>query len=327
MGKALYSIKKQEYPKESVEVLVIDGGSSDSTIDIAKSYNAKIINNSKTELIYAKHIGFLKARGKYLIFLDSDEILDNSKSLELKVKVYGMDKSVKAVTHSGYKTSKDSHVINYYINEFGEPFTLFVYRESKDDLHLIPRYKNKYEIIKENNNGIVFRFSGKKLPYIELWSGGCSIDLEYSRETFPEIKNNPSLIALLFYLLIGRGKYLGVTKNDPTIHQSAENLGSYLRKISSRVRNNVFKTSMGLAGFSGREKYENFWIRFKKYLFLPYGLTVIPPLIDGLYLIGSRRRSVYLFHLPLTLYTCLLIIYFYIFKIFGIEMKFKTYGK
>src|SRR5258708_5183438 len=102
--KTLTSIKKQNYPKEKIEILLIDGGSTDKTISIAKKYKCKIIPNPKVEDIYAKHIGFLKANGHYLMFLDSDEVLENSLSLQIKYSVFKQNLHVRGVMPTGYKT-------------------------------------------------------------------------------------------------------------------------------------------------------------------------------------------------------------------------------
>lgn len=328
LGITLESIKKQTYPQNKIEILVIDGGSHDNTLDIARRYDVKIISNSRTELIYAKLLGFVRAQGKYLLFLDSDEALENLRSLKKKVLAFQINNLVKIVSPSGYKTPIRSSAANYYINEFGDPFTFFIYKESKNNINLISQYKRKFKVVSENSNCIVFDFSKLRvLPYIEVWAGGYMIDLDYTRKILTDVKRRPSSLALLFYLLNKKNKLLAVTKNDPTFHDSSENIKMYLKKIASRVRNNVLQTSMGKAGFAGRETHENKLIRIKKYLFIPYSLLLILPAIDALFLTISRKKLIYLVHFPLTLYTASLIIYYYILRFSGVRVKLKTYGK
>ena len=323
----LNSIKNQSYPKNKIEVLIIDGGSKDKTLEIARLFNCRIIDNPKTELVYAKHIAYLKASGKYLMYLDSDEVLENPNSLKKKCAAVKKDKRIKAVMPSGYKSPVDGTSINNYINEFGDPFTFFIYRESKSDKFLIGDWILRYKVVHKDNDFVVFNFSDvKNLPLVELWAGGCIIDLDITRKSFPEIKNNPGLLAHLFYLLNSQGYLLAVTKDDPTIHHSTDGINKYLRKISSRIKNNVFQNQMGRGGFMGREQFQPFWLNFKKYLFAPYSFSLIFPLLDSLYLIMTRKKIIYLIHLPLCFYSISLIIYYNILKILNLKPKIKSYG-
>jgi glycosyltransferase involved in cell wall biosynthesis len=65
----LHSIKNQTYG--NIEVIVVDKFSSDTTVDIAKNYNAKIIdsNVSRSE---ARNIAAKNSKGKFILSIDSD---------------------------------------------------------------------------------------------------------------------------------------------------------------------------------------------------------------------------------------------------------------
>jgi hypothetical protein len=84
---------------------------------------------------------------------------------------------------------------------------------------------------------------------------------------------------------------------------------------------------MGSGGFAGRDKFQPFWFRLKKYLFIPYSLTIIFPLYDAVYLAATRKRMIYLIHPLLCLYTTLLVIYFYTLKGLGGRPEMKGYGQ
>jgi len=328
LRKTLDSIKKQNYPYDKIETLIIDGGSTDNTLSIAKNYHCKIISNPKRELIFAKHIGFLKASGKYLIFLDSDEVLDNPNSLQIKYTVLQQYPKIKGLMPTGYKTPANYSFINSYVNEVGDPFSFFNYRLSQDARFYIKLLSNRYPYVLDDENAIIFNFSSiKPLPIIELMAGGGLIDLNYMKKTFPEIKSNTSLIAFFFYLLIKKKSLIGITKNDRVIHYSSASLTQYLAKIRSRIKNNTFETTMGKGGFLGRQRYQPLLFRLKKYLFIPYSFTLIFPLIDACYFSITRKKLLYFIHIPLCFYTSILILYFQIIKLLGINPKINTYGK
>ncbi|MBS3074219.1 glycosyltransferase family 2 protein [Candidatus Pacearchaeota archaeon] len=75
LNECLKSIFSQDYSMSKYEVLLIDGGSADNTLIIAKKYPVKIINNPKRVEEAARIIGIKKARGKIIAFIDADNIL------------------------------------------------------------------------------------------------------------------------------------------------------------------------------------------------------------------------------------------------------------
>ncbi len=327
LDKCLASIKSQTYPRKKIEVLIVDGGSTDDTLKIAHKYKFKVVENPKTDILEAEKLGYIKARGKYLIGLAPDEVLENSSSVELKQKILSENINIKAVLLSGYKTPKNCHPINNYLNEFGDPFSFFLYRESKGEGYLIKDIDKRYKKIHSYRKYNIYDFSNHfPVPLIELWAGGCMVDLDYSKMSFPQIKNNPSLIPLISYLLINKGKWIAVTKKDSTMHYSSANIRKYLKKIRSRIEFNIYLTPMGRGGYSGRELFEKPIIRLKKYLFILYSFIFIFPLIDSLYLSLTRRKMIYLIHPLLCIYTSVLIIYYFSLKKLGIQHKIKLYG-
>ncbi len=82
LSKCLTSISKQNYPKSNYEILIIDGGSTDKTINIAKKFNSKILKNPLKTAEAGKSVGIRKARGKYVCLIDSDNILPHKSWLK-----------------------------------------------------------------------------------------------------------------------------------------------------------------------------------------------------------------------------------------------------
>jgi glycosyltransferase involved in cell wall biosynthesis len=70
LEECLSSLKRQTY--ESLEIIVVDDGSTDSTIGIAERHGCKIIKNPKVGRAAAKNEGVRHSFGEYLVFVDSD---------------------------------------------------------------------------------------------------------------------------------------------------------------------------------------------------------------------------------------------------------------
>ena len=182
----------------------------------------------------------------------------------------------------------------------------------------------RYRTVGKAKGAYVFDFSGSaQLPIFELVAMGSMIDLRYIRKHFPQVKKNPGLVPHFFNLLVSKGAHVGIINNDPLVHFSAQSMRKYLKKIRSRVVSNIFTSAT--EGFHGRQALEHA-NTFKKYLFIPYALTLVLPLMDGLYLAVTRRRIGYILHLPLSIYTVALIVYFATASFFRLRPRVKSYG-
>lgn len=70
-----------------LNIIIVDGGSFDSTLKIAKTFHAEIfLNKRKPDTIGScRQLGLQNSKGDYLLFLDSDEILEKNFFKELKI--------------------------------------------------------------------------------------------------------------------------------------------------------------------------------------------------------------------------------------------------
>lgn len=81
----LKSIFQQDYPKQFIEVIVVDGNSTDNTVVIAKKYAAKVLYNSKATTGISRNIGIQASLGEIICFIDADNELPHSKWLKKMV--------------------------------------------------------------------------------------------------------------------------------------------------------------------------------------------------------------------------------------------------
>lgn len=73
LEKCLLSLKHIDYKLDAYEVIVVDNGSTDSTCEIAKKYNAQLVSFPEGTTISAvRNRGAMCAEGTILAFLDAD---------------------------------------------------------------------------------------------------------------------------------------------------------------------------------------------------------------------------------------------------------------
>ncbi len=323
----LDSIRGQTYPKDCIEILIIDGGSTDRTLALGKKYKCRVIKNSKVEPLFAKYLGYIHAKGKYIFYLDHDEVMINRNSLKDKVKIFLQNPDIKVVIASGYRSPKNYYAINRYINEFGDPFSFFIYRMSKNPDFFLSTMQTRYHTVKENKTyAVIDLASSQNIPIIELTTASSAIDGEFYKKTLPDLRKKYHLIPHLVQLLRTSYPYIAILKHDELLHYSSDNLDRYMQKIIWRIKNNIFYTgTIGASGFSGRESYQTTLSRTKKFMFLPYAFSVVLPAADAMYLMATRKNLSYIIHLPLTIITAVLIVYYIFLKLIGVKPVLRSY--
>lgn len=75
LAHCLKSVRNQSY--SPIEIIIVDSGSIDATISIAARYGARIIRQESGAAL-ARNIGIANSTGRYVFFIDSDQVLSTS---------------------------------------------------------------------------------------------------------------------------------------------------------------------------------------------------------------------------------------------------------
>jgi glycosyltransferase involved in cell wall biosynthesis len=105
----ILSIKNQSYP--NIEHIIIDGGSTDSTLEIIKkyegSYNLRWISEPDEGQANAINKGFQMAQGDILAWLNCDDYYLNWEVLSKVIEYFTLYPSVDVIAADGYYVNKD----------------------------------------------------------------------------------------------------------------------------------------------------------------------------------------------------------------------------
>lgn len=127
LEKCLKSIQAQDYAAEKFEVIVIDGGSQDKTIQIARQFGAKILKNSHKDAESGKAIGIKTALGEIIALLDADNQLVSTDWLSRMIQPLSQNPELFGV-ESNYFVKKGDSLINQYcmLLHIADPFARFL---------------------------------------------------------------------------------------------------------------------------------------------------------------------------------------------------------
>src|SRR3989344_3146720 len=91
------SIFNSTYPKNKLEIIVVDDGSTDNTLKIIKKYkNVRVLKQNHLGKVEALNLGALESSHEFILTIDADTILDKECIMEL-LKPFS-DKSIGATT-------------------------------------------------------------------------------------------------------------------------------------------------------------------------------------------------------------------------------------
>lgn len=86
LARLIRSILESEYPKDKLEIIVVDDASTDGTHEYIRKLfpQVKVIRNDKEKLLAeSRNIGVCASHGKYIFIIDDDNIVDKNTIREL----------------------------------------------------------------------------------------------------------------------------------------------------------------------------------------------------------------------------------------------------
>lgn len=73
IGECLNSLNRIDYPIDRYEVIVVDGGSSDATVDLARKGGAKVLEGGN--IPESRNMGMRAAKGEIVGYVDADSVM------------------------------------------------------------------------------------------------------------------------------------------------------------------------------------------------------------------------------------------------------------
>ncbi|MCX4375135.1 MAG: glycosyltransferase [Lachnospiraceae bacterium] len=315
--RTLKSIRGQTFEQDAIEILVIDGGSTDNTINIAKKYGVIVLENPDRIPETAKRIGFSYAHGEYIIMQDSDEVWCRKNQLSMRIKFFENNPDVFCLITDKLIPGKGCGLSCAYLNMVADPFSYIIYQKKYSNAK-----QNRKYLIRETKFGNVYQY--KKDDIAPIGDGGCTmINLNKAKAVYGDKITSQEFATSIFIQMVNATHKVGIIPEDNIVHYSTASLKSFLKKLQFRVHINL--NDVEKSGYESRARY-NKKLQRRKVLFVLYALTIIGPVWDSLRLSVLYKRPSILLHFFYTYYICVIACAEIIMKKIGVSGEY-SYGK
>ncbi len=221
----LQALINNDFPKEAFEIICIDNGSTDRTMELARKYTEHVFQVPDRTISHLRNFGAQKAKGEYLAFVDADCIVDRF-WIQAASHYFGDEKVV--CFGSTPEIPEDATWVQktWFLNkqsrkevqevEWLESMNLFVKKdvlremggfnerlETCEDVDLCYRIGEKYQIVSDKKIKSQHLGEAKTVKEFfkkEMWRGKSN--LKGLKEHGIKPKELPSIILPLYYLLL-----------------------------------------------------------------------------------------------------------------------------
>lgn len=239
LEECLNSIFIQDYPKKNYEIIIVDGGSTDSTLEIVN----KFMNKNKNISLFhnpnklsegkgmSKDIGVHKSKGEFVIFLDHDNIIMEKTWLKHILLPFKDRRVMASQSLLAYK--EDDSLFVKYVNALGveDPFATPCSLVSQ-----IVLYPKKFKVV----DGKYYFYTLDKKNVLFGGANGCA----FRKKVFGIIGGYTRDVDV-FALMAEKGMSVAVPLKGRVHHKTSNDMLGFLKKKGIyfyRFINNDYKS-------------------------------------------------------------------------------------
>jgi len=313
LSECLKRIATQNYPKNKVEIIIADGGSTDKTREIAKRYGAKIVENKLKTAEAGKAAGVKCARNEIIVLIDSDNYLPTKDWFVKMVEPFS-DEEIIGSEPLEYTYRKNDGYITRYCALIGMNDPICMYLGNYDRHNYLTERWTGLDIKSEDKGGYL-KLTLKKYEVPTIGANGTMI----RRGLLSKVGDYLFDIDEIHELISKRKNKFAKVKIG-IIHVFSGTVSTFIRKQKRRIKDYAYYNKMGV------RKYP--WSRLNKIgmlRFMVFSFFWLPTFIESLIGYYKKPDKAWFFHplacwLTLWVYSTSIISQ----KIFGVKEMSRT---
>ena len=278
----LESIRRQKFTRGRIEVVIVDGGSTDKTRQLVKKYGVTLLNNPYVLADPGVDLGIKHAKGDLIMVLAADNIFKDDGAIEKMVSIFENRNIIAAFPQQC--SSVEDTVFTKYINEFTDPFNHFVYGYSANGR----TFKKAYKTIQTNAVYDLYDFSSNPDRPLIAVAQGFTVRVGFSRKKKHAFDDVIPVLELL-----KSKKMIAFAHSVKLYHHTVRSFQHFVKKQGWASVNAVKGKKYGIAY---RVNYLSPYQNIKAKVWPLYALSFVFPCIRSIYGIMVDGDPLWIFH-------------------------------
>lgn len=312
LSQCLEAIRAQDFEKDRYEIVIADAGSSDKTLEIARSFNVEVVTANPLKTGEAgKAAGIKASTGEIIALVDSDNILPSSDWLKRMIQPFS-DPEIIAAEPIEYTHRREDSALTRYFALLGMNDPICLFTKNYDRVCSVTGKWTGLDVDAQDcGDYLKLRLSPDSLPTI-----GAN-GFVFRRSMLEGVNWEPYLFDIdIVHQSAERGKGIIAKVKIGIVHLYCSRLADFKRKQARRIRDFLF--------FAQAKQRSYPWNKQRKagIVFFCLSTVTIIPLVFQIMKGFMRKRDIaWLYHIPV----CWVTLWTYglttLGKIFGLRQK------
>ena len=292
LADCLQSIRQQEYHGD-IEIVIADGGSSDSTVEVAREFGCLVVDNPRRTGEAGKARGIREASGEIVALVDSDNLLDGPDWLERMTAPFN-DPEIAGSEPLEYTYRRDDAPLTRYCAMMGMNDPLCYFLKNYDRVNAITGLWTGLEVnIHDRDDYLEVYLETGALP--TMGANGFLV----RRDLLEQMEIGDYLFDIdLLHDLVKAGHHRFAKVKTGIVHVYGRGLGTLARKQLRRVRDFQYYQAQGMRSYPWSRQERLGLIKF-----VVYCLLVVPLLARSLAGYRKKPDTAWALHAPACLIT------------------------